>query len=75
MEIKIDDVPSKDDLVTESPRIENGHLIVPAKPGWVGRRCQWGGGTEACPEVMSAKSDQRRPAQHRRDRLKISAAA
>ena len=34
MEIDIDDVPWKDDLVTEPPRIENGHLIVPTKPGW-----------------------------------------
>ena len=30
----IDDVPWKDDLVTEPPRIQNGHLIVPTKPGW-----------------------------------------
>jgi L-alanine-DL-glutamate epimerase-like enolase superfamily enzyme len=30
----IDDVPWKDDLVTEPPRIENGHLIMPTKPGW-----------------------------------------
>ena len=34
MEIDLDDVPWKDDLVTEPPRIENGHLIVPIKPGW-----------------------------------------
>jgi L-alanine-DL-glutamate epimerase-like enolase superfamily enzyme len=34
MEIDIDDVPWKDDLVTEPPRIENGHLIVPTNPGW-----------------------------------------
>jgi galactonate dehydratase len=34
MEIDIDDVPWKDDLVTEPPRIENGHLILPTKPGW-----------------------------------------
>jgi galactonate dehydratase len=34
MEIDIDDVPWKDDLVTEPPRIENGHLSVPTKPGW-----------------------------------------
>jgi L-alanine-DL-glutamate epimerase-like enolase superfamily enzyme len=34
MEIDIDDVPWKDDLVTEPPRIENGHLIVPTRPGW-----------------------------------------
>jgi L-alanine-DL-glutamate epimerase-like enolase superfamily enzyme len=36
MEIDIDDVPWKDDLVTEPPRIENWHLIVPTKPGWGG---------------------------------------
>jgi L-alanine-DL-glutamate epimerase-like enolase superfamily enzyme len=34
MEIDIDDVPWKDDLVTEPPRIENGNLLVPKKPGW-----------------------------------------
>jgi galactonate dehydratase len=34
MEIDIDDVPWKDDLVTEPPRIENGHLTMPTKPGW-----------------------------------------
>ena len=34
MEIDIDDVPWKDDLVTEPPVIENGHLIMPKKPGW-----------------------------------------
>ncbi len=34
MEIDIDDVPWKDDLVTEPPVIENGHLILPTGPGW-----------------------------------------
>ena len=34
MEIDIDDVPWKDDLVTHSPVIENGELIVPTRPGW-----------------------------------------
>lgn len=34
MEIDIDDVPWKDDLVTEVPKIENGHLILPTGPGW-----------------------------------------
>src|SRR5262249_40868840 len=29
-----DDVPWKGDLVTEPPRTDNGHLIVPTKPGW-----------------------------------------
>ena len=34
MEIDLDDVPWKDDLVTEPPRTANGHLIMPTKPGW-----------------------------------------
>jgi L-alanine-DL-glutamate epimerase-like enolase superfamily enzyme len=34
MEIDIDDVPWKDDLVTHPPVIENGQLIVPTRPGW-----------------------------------------
>ena len=34
MEIDIDDVPWKDDLVTEPPKIEDGHLILPTGPGW-----------------------------------------
>ena len=34
MEIDIDDVPWKDDLVTKPPKIENGELIVPTGPGW-----------------------------------------
>ena len=34
MEIDIDDVPWKDDLVTECPRIEAGRMKVPAGPGW-----------------------------------------
>jgi L-alanine-DL-glutamate epimerase-like enolase superfamily enzyme len=34
MEIDIDDVPWKDDLVTVKPRIENGHLLLPDGPGW-----------------------------------------
>ena len=34
MEIDIDDVPWKDDLVTVPPRIEDGHLILPTGPGW-----------------------------------------
>jgi galactonate dehydratase len=34
MEIDIDDVPWKDELVTSPPRIENGELIVPTTPGW-----------------------------------------
>ncbi|MCY4503614.1 MAG: mandelate racemase/muconate lactonizing enzyme family protein, partial [Alphaproteobacteria bacterium] len=34
MEIDIDDVPWKDDLVTVPPQIENGELILPTGPGW-----------------------------------------
>ncbi|MFV0297059.1 MAG: mandelate racemase/muconate lactonizing enzyme family protein [Hyphomicrobiaceae bacterium] len=34
MEIDIDDVPWKDDLVTVPPVIENGHLVLPTGPGW-----------------------------------------
>jgi galactonate dehydratase len=34
MEIDIDDVPWKDDLVTHPPVIRNGELIVPTRPGW-----------------------------------------
>ncbi|WP_315836229.1 mandelate racemase/muconate lactonizing enzyme family protein [Bradyrhizobium prioriisuperbiae] len=34
MEIDIDDVPWRDDLVTHPPVIENGELIVPTRPGW-----------------------------------------
>jgi galactonate dehydratase len=34
MEIDIDDVPWKDEVVTPAPTIENGHLIMPNRPGW-----------------------------------------
>jgi L-alanine-DL-glutamate epimerase-like enolase superfamily enzyme len=34
MEIDIDDVPWKDDLVTQVPRIDNGELLLPSGPGW-----------------------------------------
>ncbi len=34
MEIDIDDVPWKDDIVTVKPRIEDGHLLLPEGPGW-----------------------------------------
>ena len=34
MEIDVDDVPWRDDLVTEVPQIENGMLKVPDRPGW-----------------------------------------
>jgi len=34
MEIDIDDVPWKDELVTKPPVIENGELVIPTGPGW-----------------------------------------
>ena len=34
MEIDIDDVPWKDDLVTEPPEIIDGYMTVPKRPGW-----------------------------------------
>jgi L-alanine-DL-glutamate epimerase-like enolase superfamily enzyme len=34
MEIDVDDVPWRDELITEPPVIEEGHFIVPTTPGW-----------------------------------------
>ena len=34
MEIDIDDVTWKDDIVTVPPVIENGDLVLPKRPGW-----------------------------------------
>jgi L-alanine-DL-glutamate epimerase-like enolase superfamily enzyme len=34
MEIDIDDVPWKDDIVTEPLDIKDGYLRMPARPGW-----------------------------------------
>jgi L-alanine-DL-glutamate epimerase-like enolase superfamily enzyme len=34
MEIDIDDVPWKDDLVTEQPKIVDGYMTIPNCPGW-----------------------------------------
>ena len=34
MEIDIDDVPWKDDLITEPLDIKDGYLRIPARPGW-----------------------------------------
>ena len=34
MEIDIDDVTWKDDIVTVPPVIENGDLVLPTGPGW-----------------------------------------
>jgi galactonate dehydratase len=34
MEIDIDDVPWKDELVDHPPLIEGGELVIPSRPGW-----------------------------------------
>jgi galactonate dehydratase len=34
MEIDIDSVPWRDELVDEPPVIENGEFVLPTKPGW-----------------------------------------
>jgi len=34
MEIDIDDVPWKDEVVSHPPTIEQGHLVMPDRPGW-----------------------------------------
>ena len=34
MEIDVDDVPWKDDLVTHKPEIANGYIATPKGPGW-----------------------------------------
>ena len=34
MEIDIDDVPWKDDLVTNNPEIIDGYMTIPSGPGW-----------------------------------------
>ena len=34
MEIDIDDVPWKDELVDRPPVIEQGELVIPTRPGW-----------------------------------------
>jgi L-alanine-DL-glutamate epimerase-like enolase superfamily enzyme len=48
MEIDIDDVPWKDELVDHPPVIEDGHALVPTGPGWgadlnedVARKHRW----------------------------------
>jgi galactonate dehydratase len=45
MEIDIDDVPWKTELVTQPPVIEDGHIRLPTLPGW---------GTEINEEVLRA---------------------
>jgi L-alanine-DL-glutamate epimerase-like enolase superfamily enzyme len=34
LEVDVDDVPWKDELVTRSPEIQRGELILPSAPGW-----------------------------------------
>jgi L-alanine-DL-glutamate epimerase-like enolase superfamily enzyme len=34
MELDVDDVPWRDELVTRPAGIEQGHLLVPLGPGW-----------------------------------------
>jgi L-alanine-DL-glutamate epimerase-like enolase superfamily enzyme len=48
MEIDVDDVPWKDELVSHPPVVEAGHVLLPARPGWgadldeaVARRHVW----------------------------------
>jgi L-alanine-DL-glutamate epimerase-like enolase superfamily enzyme len=48
MEIDIDDVPWKDELVDRPPVIERGELVIPTRPGWganldeaVARKHRW----------------------------------
>ncbi len=50
MEIDIEDVPWKDDLVTTPPRIENGELLIPTGAGW---------GAEVNEEVIRAHPPRR----------------
>lgn len=45
MEIDIDDVPWKDEMVTVRPSFEEGHMLLPTGPGW---------GTEINEDVLRA---------------------
>lgn len=45
MEIDVDDVPWREDMVTNVPEIENGYLTIPSGPGW---------GIEMVEEVLKA---------------------
>jgi len=51
MEIDIDDVPWKDDLVTHPPVIRDGQFLIPDRPGW---------GTDINEEVVRAHPPKRR---------------
>ena len=49
MEIDVDDVPLREELTTNIPKIENGYMEVPSGPGWgtdlneeVARAHPWG---------------------------------
>jgi L-alanine-DL-glutamate epimerase-like enolase superfamily enzyme len=53
MEIDVDDVPWKRELVTNPPVIEDGHILVPTAPGW---------GADIDEEVLRAHSWEPRPA-------------
>ena len=39
-EIDVDDVPWKEELVTERPRVEAGRMAIPTAPGW-GTQLRW----------------------------------
>ena len=52
MEIEIDDVPWKDDLVTHPPVIENGELVLSDRPGW---------GTEVNEEALKKYAPEHSP--------------
>jgi len=45
LEVDVDDVAWRDDLVTNPPKIKNGYLTIPSTPGW---------GTELNEEVLRA---------------------
>ena len=45
MEIDVDDVPWREEMVTNVPHIENGYLTIPSGPGW---------GIEMVEEVLNA---------------------
>lgn len=34
MELEVDDVPWRDDLLTSPPQVRDGHLVLPTAPGW-----------------------------------------
>jgi galactonate dehydratase len=51
MEIDPDTVPWYDDLVTETPEIKDGHLLLPTRPGW---------GTEVNEEAVRAHPPKKR---------------